>query len=217
VHGLARLIAVAVAAAVLGACGDRTDLPAHTDGPDGLLRVLAGRRHTAVVPACVPRMAEHDRIVTAPYRAATGGDPARLREALVVEGAVSVRVLYADDATVPASLRRARPAVPVGRPPLVAFIGREPLPALWVFHGGRWRCLVDLDGVVTARIGDAACRAAYEAAGSGRCLDLTAPLATAVLTGDAAARERLCTMMVEHGCGSVPADTKPPTEPIPPQ
>jgi len=88
---------------------------------------------------------------------------------------------------------------------------------LWVFHRGRWRCLIDLDGVVTARIEDAACRTAYEGASDGRCLDLTAPLATAVLTGDTAARDRLCTLMVEHGCGSVPPDTKSPTEPIPQQ
>ncbi|HUQ01009.1 MAG TPA: hypothetical protein VM261_00880 [Kofleriaceae bacterium] len=205
-HGLARLIALAALAA---ACGDRTDSPRATDGPDGLLRVLAGRRHTAVVPACVPSAAEHDRIVTPPYRGAGAGDPARLREAVVREGAVTVKILYADDATVPASLRRARPAVPVGRPPLVGFIGGAALPALWVFHGGRWRCLVDLDGVVTARLPDAACRTAYERSEHGRCLDFTGALAAAALTADTAARDRLCTLMVEHGCGSVPADDVP--------
>jgi hypothetical protein len=158
VHGLARLIALAVV--VASGCGDRTDRPRATDGPDGLLRLLTGRRHTAVLPACVPSAAEHDRIVTPPYRGAGAGDPATLRQALVVEGAVSVKILFADDTTVPASLRRARPAVPVGRPPLVGFIAGHALPALWVFHGGRWRCLIDLDGVVTARITDATCRAA---------------------------------------------------------
>jgi hypothetical protein len=204
VHGLARLIALAVV--VASGCGDRTDRPRATDGPDGLLRLLTGRRHTAVLPACVPSAAEHDRIVTPPYRGAGAGDPATLRQALVVEGAVTVKILFADDATVPASLRRARPAVPVGRPPLVGFIAGDALPALWVFHGGRWRCLIDLDGVVTARITDATCRAAYERSERGRCLDFTGALAAAVLAADTATRDRLCTLMVEHGCGSVPAE-----------
>ena len=199
-HGLARLIALAA----LAACTDRTDEARPTDGPDGLVRLLGGRRHAAVVPACVPTAAERDRIVTTPYRGVPAGDPATLRAALVVEGPVTARVLYADDETVPASLRRARPAVPVGRPPLVAFIGDRALPALWVFHGDRWRCLVDLDGVVTARLPDAACRTAYERSERGRCLDFTGALAAAGLTGDTTARDRLCTLMVEHGCASVP-------------
>lgn len=214
-HGLARLIAtIVVSPAVLAAaCGDRTEARRPTGDAGGLVRLLEGRRHTAVVPACVPPPAEHDALVTPAYRGIAGGDAAVLRAAIVVEGPVTARVLYADDLAVPASLRRARPAVPVGTPPLVAFIDDQALPALWVFHAGRWRCLVDLDGAVTTRITDAACRAAYERASSGRCLDLTAPLAEAVLRGDPADRERLCALIVAHGCGSVPTEATPPTAP----
>jgi hypothetical protein len=210
VHDLARLIgSIVVSAVAVAACGDRTDTAPPTGDAAGLVRLLEARRHTAVTPACVPAMAEYDAIVTPPYRGVGGADASVLRRALVVEGPVTVRLLYADDATVPASLRRARPVVPVGKPPFVAWIAGQPLPALWVFHDGRWRCLVDMDGVVLARISDPACRAAYEGASTGRCLDLTAPLAAAVLGGVEAERTRLCALIVAHGCGSVPAEPSP--------
>jgi hypothetical protein len=215
VHGLARLIAIAVAVAVVAAaaCGDRTDAPRATGDAAGLVRLLEARRHSAVVPACVPRMAEYDQIVTRAYRGVGGASPDVLRRAVLREGDVTVHVLYADDAKIPPALRRARPVVPVGKPPLVAFIGGEPLPALWVFHHGHWRCLVDMDGVVVSRIADPACRAAYAGASEGRCLDLTAPLAAAVLGGVEAERARLCALIVAHGCGSVPAGPSPTTTP----
>lgn len=181
--------------------------PPQPTGPDGLVTVLARSQPFD----CLPDRATWNALVTAPYRD-RAADPLGLESfrLLRIERApVTARVLYADDAEVPASLRRARPALPVGQPPLVAFSGGRALPALFAYHHDRWVCLVDLDGLVQSALEDEPCRRAYVASASGRCLDLTAPVAAAALTGDADGAARGCALLVAQGCGSVPATAPP--------
>lgn len=202
----ARLIAIIGA---LAACSSQpaAPLPPEPTGPAGLVAVLARSEPFA----CLPDRATWNALVTPPYRDRAAEPPGlehfeRLRSA---RAPLTARPLYADDATIPAALRRARPAVPIGEPPLVVFAGATALPALFAYRDGRWWCLVDLDGLVVGQLEDAACRAGYLGSGSGRCLDLTAPLAAAALTGTADEEHRLCMLLVAYGCGSVPAQPPP--------
>jgi hypothetical protein len=203
----ARLTALAALAA-LAACESKPDAPPappppEPTGPDGLVAVLARSQPFD----CLPDRATWNALVTPPYQN-RAADPLGLESYRLVRierAPLTARPLFADDATTPASLRRARPATPVGTPPLVAFAGATALPALFAYRDGRWWCLVDLDGMVLGEIADDACRAAYRASESGRCLDLTAPIAAAVLTHAADEERRLCALLVAHGCGSVPA------------
>jgi hypothetical protein len=215
VHGLARLIVVA---AVVAACKDAPP-PFQRPGVDGLVAFLAPAGSAGWLGDCVPTPTERAAVTTPGYR-----DLGFMRvDARAMQaawdrrgrGRAQARVLYADDAEVPAFLRRARPAVPVGAPPLVATIDGDWVPALWVFRE-RWLCLVGIDRQIAVALRQP-CRAAYLRTSVGRCLDFTAPLASAVMRGDTVARERLCTLMVEHGCGSVPAEAPPPTEHLQPQ
>ncbi len=210
-YDLVRVIA-ALAFAAGAACSDREPTPRppppQRPGVEGLVEFLDGR--LAVDPAhrfagCVPSQAQIDELVTPAYRGANPLQVNRLAMAWYQSGPATARLLYADDPTASDFLRRSRPALPVGQPPLVAKIGTTWVPALFVFHGGRWLCLGDYDPYIADRIHDA-CRTAYLRSSQGRCLDFTAPLAEAVLTDDRAQRERLCALLVEHGCGSVPAE-----------
>lgn len=211
---LAALVTLALAAG----CGERPPAapPPQRDGVDGLVELLAARhdrhpgRDDERFAGCVPDPATRDALVTLPYRGHATGDVRALAAAWRRDGVAHARALYADDPEVPASLRRARPAVPVGPPPLVARVGDAWLPALFVFHRGRWWCLIGLDAYVADRL-PATCRRAYLGATAGRCLDLSAPLAAAALADDRAARERLCALIVDHGCDSVPAAAPAPT------
>jgi hypothetical protein len=124
----------------------------------------------------------------------------------VLGGAVEVRVLYANDPEVPANLRRSRAVFPVGQPPRVVAVGGRWLPTLFV-RRERWEAVEPIDAKVAAAVDDA-CRAAWLNSSQGRCFDFTGALAAAVLAADTAARVRLCTLMVAHGCGSVPAPTE---------
>ncbi|KAB2898857.1 MAG: hypothetical protein F9K40_10940 [Kofleriaceae bacterium] len=180
--------------------------------PDGVYESSTG--------GCVPTRDERARIMTPGYR-----EIGALRFQLewlrrvwdpTTTGArreVTARVLYADDVDVPVYLRRSRPAFPVGSQPMVATINGEWLPAVWIFQG-RWYCLLGIDHRIASDL-QGACRTAYLASTHGRCLDFTGALAAAVLAEDQVARRRLCTLLVEHGCGSVPAEAPPPTEPLP--
>ncbi len=202
--------APAAALALLIGCRDRSP-PAppagQAAGPAGLVAFLDVRpRSGPPFAGCLPTPDRFDRLVTPAYRGVRAGELGGFEAGWRGDGPVTARVLYADDPAVPASLRRSRPSLPVGRPPLVAFIGDQALPALFVFDHGRWVCLVDLDGHVVSRLPTAACRAAYQHSGAGRCLDLTAPIATAALAGDGDALSRRCELLVRHGCGSVAAD-----------
>lgn len=213
-HGLARLIAAALVAAAVLAC-DRT---AQRPGVDGLVEFLERRQGEGAGPplgGCWPSAEQRAALVTPPYRDVRIKrlDMAAVERVWRRSGAVHARVLYANDLEVPAGLRRSRPVVPVGQPPLVASIGGRWIPALFVFRG-RWWCVGgDEREIVNELKGD--CRDAYRGSASGRCFDFTAPLAAAVLSGDEATRERLCALMVAHGCGSVPAEAPPPPEPSP--
>jgi hypothetical protein len=206
---VARLIAIACVLA--GACESRREPPApppppEPTGPEGLVTVLARQQPFD----CLPDRATWNAAVTAPYRDRSA-DPIGLESYRMLRSGkdgklpITARPLFADDHEVPASLRRARPAVPVGDPPLVAFAGATALPALFVYRDARWWCLVDVDGLVVGSIADDACRAAYIGSANGRCLDLTAPIAAAVLARNTDEERRLCALLVAHGCGSVPA------------
>lgn len=201
----ARLITGALA---LAACESPAPPPqvsqVEPDGPEGLVAVL-GRSSPF---DCLPDRATWNALVTPAYRD-RAADPLGLESfrLLRVDGkraAITAKRLYADDPTVPASLRRVRPAVSVGAKPMVAFVGDTALPAIFLYHHNRWRCLVDLDGLVVGSLEDDACRAAYLASSSGRCLDLSAPVATAALGTDTDEEQRACARLVAQGCGSVP-------------
>jgi hypothetical protein len=199
-----------IAALALAACETRREPPPpppppEPTGPDGLVAVL----DRAAPFDCLPDGATWNALVTPAYRG-RAADPLGLESfrLLRVDRArrpFAARPLYADDATVPASLRRVRPALPIGEPPLIVFAGDTALPALFAYRDHRWWCLVDLDGLVVGSLEDDACRAAYVASGSGRCLDLTAPVAAAALGNDTDEERRRCALIVAQGCASVPA------------
>lgn len=227
-HGLARLIAAAAAlAAIAGAmlaCQEnpparRTTEPLRQPGVDGLVAFLqANREYEIWHGGCLPSRDQRLELMTAGYAelARWGDDVAPLLTAwngtsYANERTIRARVLYADDRDVPAFLRRSRPAFPVGSQPMVATVDGVWMPAIWMFDG-RWLCFLGIDRQIAEQI-DEDCRAAYLRSSQGRCLDFTAPLAAAVLANNTDARDRLCTLLVEHGCGSVPAEAPPPTEP----
>lgn len=216
-HALARLIAAAVTAWACAACdAPRKPGPVQRPGIDGLVAFLAPR--AAYAPwygGCFPYQGEAATLAIAGYGEHLTIDAGAMESVWARAGAVHARVLYADDADVPASLRRSRLAFPVGEPPLVASIDGTWIPVLFVFRR-RWVCLGTLDARVASAVPEP-CAAAYLASASGRCLDFAGALAGAVAADDATARERLCTLLVEHGCGSVPAEAPPPTEPVPTQ
>lgn len=201
---------VAWALAALAACDRRAADPpppehAEPDTDVGLASILA-----VTLPfECVPSRSIWNELVTPAWRDRSA-DPLGLEafRRLRLDGkrrGITARPLYADDLTVPASLRRVRPAVPVGARPMVAFVGDTALPAIFIYHRPRWRCLVDLDGLVIGSLEDDACRAAYIASSSGRCLDLSAPVASAAIRTDTDGEARACARLVAQGCGSVPA------------
>ena len=180
--------------------------PPEPTGAEGLVAVLTRSQPFD----CLPDRATWNALVTADYRD-RAADPLGLESYRLLRVGkdsklpITARPLYADDHAVPASLRRARPAMPVGTPPMIAFAGPTALPALFAYRDGRWWCLVDLDGLVVGELEDDACRAAYLKSENGRCLDLTAPIAAAALTRNSDEERRLCGLLVAHGCGSVPA------------
>jgi len=189
------------------------------DGPRD--RAWRARR---VAEACAVDAPTWRRMVTPPYAphfaryapptADLLGDVAAEVAALVPVGEIRVVPLYADDLRIPAGLRRARPTFPVGRPPLVVRVDSyvpHVLDLAFMRVDGRWRCLASTDGLVRRAIADRdpACAAAYGQSATGRCLDLTAPIASAALDGDLPELTRLCTLLVHQGCGSVPAEAPP--------
>ncbi len=181
---------------------------AEPDGADGLVAVL-GRSQPF---DCLPDRATWNALVTPAYRD-RAADPLGLESfrLLRVDGKrapITARRLYADDLTIPASLRRVRPAVSVGAQPMVAFVGATALPAIFLHHHGRWRCLVDLDGLVIGSLEDDACRAAYVASDRDRCLDLSAPVASAALGPDPDEKARACARLVAQRCDSVRSPTQ---------
>lgn len=201
---------IAVAALALAACERRAADPpppayAEPDTDVGLASVLG----LTMAFECVPPSSVWNELVTPAWRN-RAADPLGLESFRLLRAdgkrlPITVKQLYADDPTVPASLRRVRPAVPVGVKVMVAFVGDTALPALFVHHGQRWRCLVDLDGLVIGSLEDDACRAAYLASTHGRCLDLSAPVASAAIGTDTDEERRACARLVAQGCGSVPA------------
>jgi len=216
VHGLARLIAAATTAWACAACEVRQPGPVQRPGVDGLVAFLAPRATYAIwYGGCFPYLGEAATLANAGYGDLLTIDSGAMERVWTRPGAVHARVLFADDAEVPANLRRSRLAFPVGEPPLVASIDGAWIPVLFVFRR-RWVCLGTIDARVAAAVPEP-CGAAYLGGASGRCLDFAGALAAAVVEADARARERLCALLVEHGCGSVPAEAPPPTEPAPTQ
>lgn len=216
-HGLARLIAIAGA---VSACKkDPSPLePLRQPGVDGLVAFLAANREYDLWHGdCLPAN-EDMKLLRPGYGELTrwGNDVVAL---LTVwsgtrypnDRTIRARVLYADDLEVPGSLRRSRPAFPVGAQPMVATVDGAWMPAVWMFDD-RWVCFLAIDRQISEQVYDE-CRTAYLRSSQGRCLDFTGALAAAVLAADYDARDRLCTLMVAHGCGSVPAEAPPPNEP----
>jgi hypothetical protein len=219
VHDLVQLIAAAAALAATVACKDApskpTIEPVRRPGVDGLVAFLEANRAYEVWDGdCIPGRERRGRLMTPGYAdlGAIGPDVVPLLTAWDGTGdpnvrTIQARVLYANDPEVPSFLRRSRPAFPVGTQPMVANVDGAWMPAVWLFDD-QWLCFLGIDRQVSERIYDA-CRHAYLNSSTGRCLDFTGALAAAVVADDTAARERLCTLMVEHGCGSVPAEAPP--------
>ncbi|MEZ4399545.1 MAG: hypothetical protein R3B06_05985 [Kofleriaceae bacterium] len=193
--------------------------PPGQPGPAGLATFLdeVARRSPAGAAAVVAGLRVDDpgwaRLVTPPYRAAfaayQAGYPAAtagLAAALTAGGPVTVRTQYADDPRLAPALRRARVALPVGRPGLIATVGGRDLPVVFVFDRG-WRALAGIDELTQAAIAaaDPACARAYAQVGApGPCMDAAAPVALAAVAGDLAGEVIACRRLralTQAGCG----------------
>ncbi|MBK9034000.1 MAG: hypothetical protein IPL61_22485 [Myxococcales bacterium] len=185
--------------------------PPARPGPAGLAafigRLVGHDRAavTAAVAATALDPATWVTVVSGPYRdhhaayaRAFPGATAGLVAALVAGGAVAVRPHYADDPGLTAGLRRERLAVPVGRPGWIVTVGGRDLPVVFVWAGARWRTLAGIDALTRDVIGaaDHDCAVAYAAARAGRCLDASAPVAVAALTGRADERAIACRRLI---------------------
>lgn len=223
-HVVARLIVAAIAVACVAACEDpsRRIEPVRRPGVDGLVAFLqANRRYELVHGDCVPEWRRDRDVMTPGYGDLIALGPGSDVGAFVWlwddrrrpdDRAIQARVLYANDPDVPAELRRTRQAFPVGAQPMVATVDGRWLPAVWLFTD-QWLCFVSFDRHIADRIHDDACRTAYVSSGAGRCLDFAGGLAGAVVANDEVARDRLCGLIVAHGCGSVPAEAPPLSQP----
>lgn len=178
--------------------------PPPGPGPDGLTALIA-RKDAAMLRATAIDAATWPRLVAAPYRAHHATYARRFEVAMApviaaVEhgGAIAVRRHYADDAALAPTLVRERLAVPVGMTTWIVSLDGRDLPAVFAWDGAAWRALVGIDALTRDAIGadDHDCAVAYGAARAGRCLDASAPVAVAALTGDAAERAIACRRLI---------------------
>ena len=197
--------AACLAALVAFAACERAAAPPQPQpGPDGLTALVA-RKDAAALRATEIDAAAWPRLVSAPYRDHHATYARRFAVAMApviaaVEagGAIAVRRHYADDVALASTLVREKLAVPVGSTTWIVSVDGRDLPAVFAWDGAAWRALVGLDALTRDAIGadDHDCAVAYNAARVGRCLDASAPVAVAALTGDAAARTIACRRLI---------------------
>jgi len=151
-----------------------------------------------------------DRTVVAPYRplhadyqrAFTAEVPALVAR-LARGGAITARRHYAGDPRLTRPQARDRWALPPLFPSLVAEAGGEPVDAVFVPDGARWRALVGLDAVMRARVAalDPGCAANLALAGpAGHCTDVGAAVALAALRNDREQLAHVC-RLADALCG----------------
>lgn len=95
--------------------------------------------------------------------------------ALAPLGQVTARRHFAGDRRLVPAQVRARWAVPVQFPSMVAELAGKPIETVFIFDGGRWRALLGLDRIVMAHVAalDPACAAKLALAGPpGRCTEV---------------------------------------------
>lgn len=194
----------AVCVLALVACDRAAPPPRQQPGPEGLTALVA-RRDAAALRATEIDAADWPRLVAASYRdhraayaRAFAVSMAPVVAAVERGGAIAVRRHYADDPTLAPTLVREKLAVPVGTTTWIVSLDGRDLPAVFVWDGAAWRALVGLDALTRDVIGadDHDCAVAYGAARAGRCLDASAPVAVAALTGDAEARAAACRRLI---------------------
>jgi len=202
-----------VALVALAACNSAAPPPGS---PEALVAYL--QRVTAADEATRQReiagwqlpAALWDRTVVAPYRplhadyqrAFTAEAPALVAR-LAQGGAITARRHYAGDPRLTRPQARDRWAVPPLFPSLVAEAGGEPIDAVFVPDGARWRALVGVDAVVRARVAalDPGCAANLALAGpAGHCTDVGAAVALAALRNDHDQLAHVC-RLAEALCG----------------
>ncbi|MEO6771893.1 MAG: hypothetical protein ABI467_02595 [Kofleriaceae bacterium] len=178
----------ALVALVAGvACHDAPP-PAKTGTPDELaayLDTVAGADEATrkrEVASWIVDETTWSRDIVAPYRAlyneyVAGFDaqvPAMVAE-LAPLGAVTARRHYAGDRRLVPAQIRARWAVPVEFPSMVAELAGKPIATVFIFDGARWRALLGLDQIVMAHVAalDPACANKLALAGPpGRCTEV---------------------------------------------
>lgn len=106
---------------------------------------------------------------------------------------ISTRAHFAGDPLLTRGEAWARWALPVMAPAEVAILDGEPLDAVFVRDGDRWRAIVGLDAIVTARVTalDPAC-AGRMTEPAPRCRELAWQIADAALRSDRARFEHAC-------------------------
>lgn len=94
---------------------------------------------------------------------------------LAARGTITARRHFAGDKRLTLAEARLRWAVPVQFPSVVAELDGQPIDAVFLFDGGRWRALIGLDRLTLAHVAalDPACEKLLERAGpSGRCTEV---------------------------------------------
>ena len=174
-------------AILLVACHDAPP-PAKTGTADELaayLATVAGAdeaTRTREVSSWILDETTWSRDIVEPYRAlyneyVAGFDaqvPAMVAR-LAPLGAVTARRHFAGDRRLAPAQIRARWAVPVQFPSMVAELAGKPIDTVFIFDGARWRALLGLDQIVMAHVAalDPACAAMLAFAGPpGRCTEV---------------------------------------------
>lgn len=178
-----------VVAAVLVACRDSAPTPrAPTGTADELaayLTTVAGADEATrkrEVSSWILDETTWSRDLVDPYRSlyneyVAGFDaqvPAMVAQ-LAPLGQVTARRHFAGDRRLVPAQIRARWAVPVQFPSMVADLAGKPIETVFIFDGGRWRALLGLDRIVMAHVAalDPACAATLALSGPpGRCTEV---------------------------------------------
>lgn len=194
---------LARAALILAACSK----PAPHAAPElaQYLNDLSGTDARATIATWKLTRAEWDRVTVEPYRGlyeeyARAFDADKLAAQLARKHSVLARAHFAGDTTATHGQAMTRWALPTLAPSRVAELaGRppEPIDAVFVDVGGRWKAIVGIDAIVRRHVAalDPACAEALtriDPAG-GRCIE------TAWAVADAALREDRARFT--HACG----------------
>ena len=174
---------------LLVACRDATPTPAAPTGTaDELaayLTTVAGADEATrkrEVSSWILDETTWSRDIVEPYRTlyneyAAGFDaqvPAMVA-ALAPLGQVTARRHFAGDRKLVPAQIRARWAVPVQFPSMVADLAGKPIETVFIFDGARWRAVLGLDAIVMAHVAalDPACAQLLALAGpAGRCTEV---------------------------------------------